>query len=178
VEKKPASESQAQEVSRGGPGEPPGFKEQRQSQVCREKEDKMDAVTIGKGILTWNGHERRCDRYGYVWLMEYGDSESPHKAAPITGKKLNGRFGTLTARVLEARKSTHIGDLFHRVFPRTPEKGAEIRLGEGFLCFDKDEDHESVGLRPADGRDTMWLDIRSLYDVHEQTVELIFTPQN
>jgi hypothetical protein len=139
----------------------------------------MDSVTIGKGILTWDKSERVSDRYGYVWLMDYGDSLSAtHKAAPITGKKLNGKFGTLTARVLETRESTHIGDLFHRVYPRTPQKGAEIKLGEGYLCFDEDEDHESVGLKPADRRDTMWLNIRSLYDVHEQTVELIFTPQN
>lgn len=34
-----------------------------------------------------------------------------------------------------------------------------------------------VGLRPDDGRDYDWLDIRALYDAHEQTVELYFQPE-
>jgi hypothetical protein len=45
-----------------------------------------------------------------------------------------------------------------------------VTLGEGALFFENDE----VGIRPDDGRDTQWLDIHALYNVHEQTVTLCF----
>jgi hypothetical protein len=63
-----------------------------------------------------------------------------------------------------------IGDLFHEVCPSKPEPGERVVLGEGTLFFSD----EGVGLMPDDGRKTLWLDIRALYRLHNQTVTLFF----
>jgi hypothetical protein len=70
----------------------------------------------------------------------------------------------------ETREATHIGDLFHRVFPTQPRLNEHVVLGEGTLFFDED----GVGLSPDDGRDTLWLNMHALYRVHNQTVTLFF----
>lgn len=136
-------------------------------------------VLIGTGILTWSAHERRSDRYGYVNLLKYGDSLSPHKYIVIKHQN-DGQHGKLIAVVRQTRESTHIGDLFHGIFPRTPEVGQEIILGEGTMSYidDTDEDQKftKIGLIPDDGRNTQWFDMRALYDCHEQTVDLYFEP--
>jgi hypothetical protein len=44
-------------------------------------------------------------------------------------------------------------------------------LGKGTLFF---ADDETVGIRPDDGRDTLWMDIKALYNAHDQTVTLCF----
>lgn len=121
---------------------------------------------LGTGVLSWNRYERVSDRYGTVCLF----------ASPSGGEKVRliqvkeGARGRLVAIVKETRRSQHIGDLFHGVFPKTPKVGQKITLGEGTLFFEDD----GVGLQPDDGRDAQWLDMRALYNAHEQTVTLYF----
>ncbi|OIM94091.1 hypothetical protein BLN97_12520 [Bradyrhizobium elkanii] len=92
-------------------------------------------------------------------------------------RAFEGRRGDLVAVVKETRESTHIGDLFRGVSPRTPEVGQIIALGSGTLIIEPaPEGGVMVGLRPDDGRDSDWLRIRALYDAHEQTVDLHFHP--
>lgn len=139
--------------------------------------------SLGTGVLTWDAIERRSDRYGAVWLMPDGynssmsESEPPSLVRAESVDAFKGRRGHLFAVVVATRKSTHIGDLFHGVFPRIPEVGQVIELGQGDLFRSNNYvGGTAVGVRPADGRDTMWMDIRALYDAHEQTVELFFSP--
>lgn len=137
-------------------------------------------ILIGRGRLTWDASERRCDRYGYVYLINSGDSLSSGTdyAAMVVRPKHVGLRATLRAKVTEARQSTHIGDLFHGVFPTTPEVGDIITLGTGLLSKGRNCDGRlTVGLKPFDDeRETMWLDIKALYRCHEQTVELMYEP--
>ncbi len=84
----------------------------------------------------------------------------------------------MLVEVTAARESYHIGDLSHNVKPTTPEVGERIVLGEGelFVEIDDYEDVATVGVKPEDGRETGWMDIRSLYRAHCQTVRLYFEP--
>lgn len=81
-----------------------------------------------------------------------------------------GKGGRLIAVVQETRQSRHVGDIFYGVFPKTPQMGQQITLGEGALFFEDD----SVGLQPDDGRDAQWLNMRALYDALDQTITLYF----
>ena len=121
---------------------------------------------LGTGVLNWDGAERRSDRYGKVFLLSSPDSEERVRLVQVK----SGTRGRLVAIVKETRQSRHVGDLFHGVFPETPNMGQKITLGEGTVFFEDD----SVGLRPDDGRDTEWLEMRALYNAHEQTVTLCF----
>ena len=127
---------------------------------------------IGKGRLTWDRSERISNRYGAVYLMVDGDSLS---LAPINIPfEIAGRHVHLIAKVLETRQSTHIGDLFHGVVPRTPKVGDVISLGDGLITLGKNcEGAATVVLVPVPMREHFWMSIRALYDAHEQTVELI-----
>jgi hypothetical protein len=137
-------------------------------------------TVLGQGRLTWNAPERRTDRYGSVYLLATGDSTtSDFSIAPLTVLNvIKNTIGQLVAHVVETRQSTHIGDLFHGVFPTTPEVGEEIVLGEGALFTEVSEEGgltwTTVGVKPTDGRHLMWLDIHALYRAHEQTVVLEF----
>jgi len=141
--------------------------------------DNSAAIFLGRGRLTWEAGERREDRYGYVYLLKSGDSTTSGTdlAEMIVPKAFIGTRGSLAVRVTETRQSTHIGDLFHKIYPRTPEIGMKIPLGTGRLDVRRGEDGKlCVGLLPDDGRKTWWLNPRALYDAHEQTVELMFQP--
>lgn len=132
---------------------------------------------IGVGRLTWDANERRTDRYGAVYLMRDGDS-TWRKTPPLTPLSiplsLAGSRVRLIAKVIEARESTHIGDLFHGVFPRKPKVGDLIELGDGLISLGKNcEGSDTVVLTPVPFRERFWMSIRGLYDAHEQTVELI-----
>jgi len=140
------------------------------------------AILLGVGILNWPRIERVTDRYGVVTLSPSGhDCVSSVQACryqALTPGSVAG-VGRLVAIVIETRKSGHIGDLFHQIFPRTPKIGQRIILGKGRLFFQVDEAVvfvKAVGLEPLDGRHTQWLKIRALFDCHDQTVELWFDP--
>ncbi|MFH0892455.1 MAG: hypothetical protein V1867_06785 [Candidatus Falkowbacteria bacterium] len=130
------------------------------------KDDKENKILLGTGILNWDRGERVSDRYGTVKLFAFLGQED----TCAFNTELQGQNGQLVAKVLKTRHSDHIGDLFRGVFPETPEVGEEIVLGRGELFFERD----AVGLRPDDGRESLWLDIRKLYRAHLQTVELFF----
>lgn len=139
---------------------------------------------LGTGVLTWTPNERRSDRYGAVYLVKEGgnslstDGPWPSLVDEATACAFEGFAGELIAVVKIARDSTHIGDFFRDVYPRKPEVGQIIVLGKGRLFRTSAPDGGiGVGLRPDDGRETDWLDIRALYDAHEQTVELSFVPE-
>lgn len=157
-----------------------------QLKTPRKKTDKT-AVLLGIGVLNWPRAERVGDRYGVVFLnresggYRYPGEEDPREPAPEYKDIRDvsaGEHGRLVAVVLKARESGHIGDLFHGVGPRTPKVGRRITLGTGTLFFETAEGMNGIGagLRPDDGRATLWLKIRALYDCHDQTVELWFYP--
>jgi len=123
-------------------------------------------ILLGTGILNWDRGERVSDRYGSVKL--YSSTRSEETLLFDQGEA--GQKGRLIARVIKNRKSNHIGDFFHGLFPEMPEVGEEILLGVGKLFFEDDV----VGLKPEDGRETFWLDPKKLYRAHFQTVELYF----
>jgi hypothetical protein len=134
--------------------------------------------TLGTGVLTWNRDERISDRYGTVYLIDEGHNSNMLEPSPSIIKSVDGlvgKRGALLARIIESRKSTHIGDLFRGVGPRKRAVGVVLKLGSGELFAEPAIDGGlCVGLKPGDGRETDWLDIRALYDAHEQTVELAF----
>jgi len=123
-------------------------------------------ILLGIGILNWDRGERVSDRYGFVKLFTSVNNEE----TLLFDKSQNDKKGRLIAEVIRTRKSDHIGDLFHGVFPVTPKVGENIILGDGALIVDDD----AVGLIPNDGRETLWLDIDKLYRAHLQTVKLYF----
>lgn len=139
-------------------------------------------IVLGTGALTWQASERRSDRYGSVYLIDERSNSNTHAPCPslvdpATAKVLIGKRGQLVAKILRTRQSTHVGDLFRGIFPRTPEVGAEITLGDGSFFIEPAHDGGVVvGLSPQDGRADDWLNPRALYDAHEQTVELYFRP--
>lgn len=133
---------------------------------------------LGKGVLTWDAKERRTDRYGAIWLTPEGQTSFSNDITPslvISTSGLEGRKGKLHVLITATRESTHIGDLFHGVFPETPNVGEIITLGEGRLFYEPcAQGGHCVGLKPDDNRPTFWLDIKKLYRCHEQSVQLMF----
>lgn len=125
---------------------------------------------IGTGVLDWDREEGISDRYGAVMLF---DRARPHQGPIRLPRRSEGAHGRLIALVRETRETSHIGDLFHKIYPVKPNVGDSFVLGEGTLFFAND----AVGLIPHDGRKTLWLDIHVLYRVHNQTVDLLFERQ-
>jgi hypothetical protein len=123
---------------------------------------------LGTGVLDWDREERVSDRYGFVKLFTGPRSTIREEITLATAKAQT--HGRLIAVVREVREVDHIGDFFHRVFPTIPELGEKVILGEGTVCFE----NNGVGLLPDDGRTALWLDIRALYRIHNQTVTLFF----
>ncbi len=132
----------------------------------------MPRALIGTGVLNWPRGERVSDRYGVVALWPLDDEYG--QPLPMDVTPLDGVKGQLIAKVLIARESKHIGDLFRGFFPTTPEVGEEIVLGEGDVFYEVVEDHIHIGLRPRDGRKSDWLNPEKLYRAHAQYVELYF----
>jgi hypothetical protein len=135
----------------------------------------MSKRQIGTGILTWNGEERRSNRYGVITLCASNYDEDAR--APVGWdepllQELNGKRVRLTATVTESRKSGHCGDRFLKVFPSQPKVGDSINFGVGTLTIESNESERAVALRPGDGRRELWIDPRKLYRAHDQTVIL------
>lgn len=138
------------------------------------KTTEQNKILLGQGVLGWMAHERRSDRYGYVYL----DNKDGRKASDTDITYLVGKRGRLMAKVVETRKSSHIGDFFRNIYPSTPNVGDEIFLSDtGQLVMAVVVDlgeAVSIGVSPDDGRETDWLDPKQLYKVHDQTVKLYF----
>ena len=144
-----------------------------------QKTAKLDSVPenstiIGRGVIDWRGQERVSDRYGTVTLFldDGTDSQAPMNFPPEDER------GTLIARVVDARKSQHFGDMFRGIFPRKPANGDIIVLGYGTAFTEVSQDNvEYVGVQPIDDdREEDWLNPRALYDCHGSVVELIWKP--
>lgn len=139
-------------------------------------------MKLGTGTLTWDRGERVSDRYGAVYLIPDGHNSltagySPSVLDAEACSTILGKRGRLVAIVKTVRDSTHIGDMFHGITPRRPEVGQKIVLGSGTPRLGLNYEGEiQIELVPEDGRDTLWMDIRALYDAHEQTVDLMFEP--
>lgn len=145
---------------------------------------KTAQTLLGTGVLTWVPFERQSNRYGSVYLIKEGanslsvDGPWPSLIDEAIVNTFIGLAGDLIAVVKIARDSTHDGDHFRKVYPRKPEVGQIIVFGKGRLFRTPGPDGGvGVGLRPEDGREMDWLDIRALYDAHEQTVDLSFVPE-
>lgn len=134
-------------------------------------------MKIGTGVFGWDGAERRSDRYGAVHLGAdpYGKGAvcTPELDLEVV-MSLVARKVKMWAIVVETRKSDHLGDLFHKIYPSTPEVGERVELGVGLLGVQSVEwdANPSLILAPADGRTTFWIDPRAFYRLHDQTVEL------
>lgn len=135
---------------------------------------------VGHGIFTWAGMERRTDRYGSFVL---GDQPSPGKrlTAPFLDlkalKRLEGKRVHVVCKVVVARKSEHIGDMFHGFAPSTPKVDEEVDLGVGVLHLEDAgfDGLTAVVLEPHPTRQHFWMDPRKLYRLHSQTVDLFIT---
>lgn len=138
----------------------------------RKKESTMMKAT---GILSWPAEERRSDRYGMISLFEKDYNSTVTVKVNLDEILLGTMAGKqikITAKVLEARESDHIGDLFRGLFPSTPRVGQVFSLGQGALVVEELEGRPLFGLKPTDNRDTDWFDPKKLYQLHDQTVEL------
>jgi hypothetical protein len=143
----------------------------------------MKRILLGVGTLTWDGSERRSDRYGMITLFDensYGGKIGPKVKFNEDNIRGNvGKEGELIFEVTETRDSTHIGDLFRGFSPTTPEIGQSIKLGEGRLVRGRTSwCGITLGLEPSDGRDNDWLNPEALYNAHEQTEKLYFIDVN
>ena len=135
----------------------------------------MSAHVLGIGQVNWPRSERVSDRYGVVGL--YGDAHwqsGTMISDELDTRGIVGRVGTLCAVVLETRKADHIGDLFHGWLPGGAQVGDVIDLGVGRFFGERNEHGYFVGVEPADGRRSLWLDGPALYKCHSQTVRLEF----
>lgn len=140
-------------------------------------------IITGTGIFTWDGRERRSDRYG-VFALDKTDYNETARARDVGWTitraelaDLTGLQASIKVEVLETRQSGHIGDFFRGIFPETPDVGEVIDLGTGELFADFDRMDWAVGgfgigLKPADGRENDWFDPRKLYRLHDQTVRV------
>lgn len=133
-------------------------------------------MKVAHGVFGWEGEERRSDRYGAIHL-----SGAPYGGEPLTTvffemgalERLHGRRVKIATVVTEARKSQHVGDLFHGIFPSTPAVGERVEIGVGVLDLEPSyEETPDIVLRPNDGRAHLWMDPRKLYRLHDQTVDV------
>lgn len=137
---------------------------------------------LGEGRLNWNRMERVSDRYGTVSLWPNGEAEDGREAKVFAiPAEIIGKYGELRALVTKTRTSGHIGDLFHGLFPSTPEQGSLHVLGRGFFFVEEEPCLDMavgtmIGLEPKDERKHWWLTPQVLYRVHDQDVVLTFVP--
>jgi hypothetical protein len=136
---------------------------------------------IGIGIFTWNKKERVSNRYGSFFLsFESYEGEKTKLDLDSFGilnldliKDLTNKKVKVTCKVVETRKSSHIGDLFLKIFPTTPELNELVEF-DGILNSEIDQDMDSLCfiLKPEDNRKELWIDPKKLYRLHDQTVEV------
>jgi hypothetical protein len=133
-------------------------------------------VKIGYGIFSWASIERQSDRYGSFYLGQeaIGGAISEASLDSEALRTFTGARVKVTAKVLEARRSGHVGDLSHSIFPTTPEVGEVVEIGVGCIGTESNSWDGTVNifLKPEDGREEFWLDPHKLYRLHDQTVEI------
>ena len=136
----------------------------------------MNKILLASGVFGWDSTERRSNRYGSVHISDTPYDEGPTDEVFFdldTIAKLKGERVNLTVEVITARESGHIGDLFLKVFPSTPDVGEVVDLGVGILDSANGYDGSpDIILKPNDGRRELWIDPRKLYRLHDQTVKV------
>jgi hypothetical protein len=152
------------------------------SRVLDLRERETSDCEIGRGILAWSRQERISDRYGTVYVSD-STADGEVRVQPSvdwgTINSLVGQRGTLTATVLEARESSHVGDFargFHQ--QELPEQGEEYTLGTGefFIGDEKWREYQEM-MNPVGVTDgEKGLDTDVLYKLHDSTVALWFLP--
>jgi hypothetical protein len=139
-------------------------------------------MILAEGDLDWCKAERQTGRYGSVNIQTGGTpvrslhdlmADLPEERANFATAPV-GRTGRLIVEILETRDSFHVGDHSLEIFPTTPQAGERIVLGQGSLFTYECDGVTSIGLRPLDGRDRLWLNPEMLYRCHNQTVRLRF----
>jgi len=133
---------------------------------------------LALGIVSWDGVERRTNRYGAILLgpTTYDDKSVgiDHTFDKEVAVELDGKRVHMTATVLEDRISGHMGDLALGIVPIKPERGDVIDLGVGILQFGKLAwaTEPSIVLKPGDDRQVFWFNPHDLYRLHDQSVAL------
>lgn len=133
-------------------------------------------ILLCTGIFTWNGSERRSNRYGSFWMS----ASSYNGEIPATPPKLHhdainslvGKRVRVEVKVVEGRPSGHIGDLFLGIFPNPLPVGRSIELAIGTLFTKEQDGQQTLIVQPDQPRSDCWIDPRILYQLHDQTVEV------
>jgi hypothetical protein len=134
---------------------------------------------IASGIFHWYKEERTEDRYGRFYVTHSTDRVQGRVAFDETRMRaLVGKRVRILCEVVEARKSGHVGDLYHKIFPTTPNKGEVVDLGVGIfnVVEGPPEGSPQFSLEPTDGRKVFWMDPHKLYRLHDQTVRVFVHP--
>lgn len=138
-------------------------------------------MLIANGIFMWSGTERRSKRYGLVYPARQ-DADCTVVAPNYRVMEESLRLWVdkkvkITCKVVEARDSRHLGDMFvldendEYIKPSQPAVGEEIVVGVGTFFLGESSDGETAfGLLPEEPREHFWMDPRILYRLHEQTV--------
>lgn len=130
----------------------------------------------GYGQFTWDGEERRSNRYGSFVLDNLSDPIDPATLDLASLEQMRARRVKIACKVVKTRPSHHVGDLFLGIQPSTPEVGEVITLGVGGLVVEPCDwaPHKvALVLAPEDHRPGLWMDPRLLYRLHDQTVEML-----
>ncbi len=132
---------------------------------------------VGFGIFEWDATERRSNRYGSFHLGATPYAGSDRAVVTLDQELLQsfcGKRVSVHCHVIEARDSTHIGDMFLKILPSRPEVGENIDLGVGTLSTAPawEPEYTDIAIKPGDGRSELWLDPHKLFRLHDQTVEL------
>jgi hypothetical protein len=134
-------------------------------------------LLLGRGIFMWDAPERRTQRYGYVFVgttTYENDVKVTNEFNQTNAEKLKSKQVKLTVKVLENRKSGHVGDLFIDVFPTMPQIDEKIVLGVGKFTWRQNPytpTNYDMTIIPDDGRARYWIP-NNLYHLHDQTVEI------
>lgn len=140
---------------------------------------------INMGVFMWHAEERRSSRYGGFYLCC-----QPYNSNPVLEfiqcdeeglQALRGHKVHIKAKVIDNRKSGHIGDLSLEIRPSKPEVGEVVDLGVGILELGRplEPGYSPVFfLKPGDGRRAFWLDPHKFYRLHDQTVEVTVEDTN
>ncbi len=135
-------------------------------------------VILGGGILGSTPGERHTDRYGAVHLTVLDSIPgipAPPRTVVVPGTTSRvvafdhaplGATGTLVAQIVATARYPKMGP--------QPEPGDRIVLGSGTLFTETDMGAPVIGVRPADGRETDWMDADAIQRCRDHLVRLDF----
>lgn len=138
----------------------------------------MDIETkdlVASGIFGWDGFERRTNRYGSFVISNESFGHVMSNVYYKDFTHLNSKRVHVFAKVIENRKSEHIGDMSLKLFPKMPNVGDIIDLGVGIFSYAPckwDDAFIEFAISPEDGRAVFHIDPKLFYILHDQTVEI------